>query len=160
SPRIDGLGQMLINSQGLWGTFQDYSLADVLEEKFVAPTFRGKLELVGETAAGIRDQPATPFGGPDYPSEEIHANTIDNILHDRFIKRDARSALIDVLLIFTFGIPLGIWMALVQPRWMWFGVGLLVPLVAVDYGAFLRGWWLNFTVPAMTLVGNVVLVSL
>ncbi|MGB2670278.1 MAG: adenylate/guanylate cyclase domain-containing protein, partial [Candidatus Acidiferrum sp.] len=30
----------------------------------------------------------------------------------------------------------------------------------VDYGAFRHGWWLNFTVPAMTLVGNVVLVSL
>ena len=91
---------------------------------------------------------------------EIHANVIDNILNDRFIKRDARSALIDALLIFTFGIPLGIWMALVQPRWMWFGAGLLIPLVAVDYGAFLHGWWLNFTVPAMTLVANVLLVSL
>ena len=91
---------------------------------------------------------------------EIHANAIDNILNDRFIKRNARSALIDALLIFTFGIPVGIWMALVQPRWMWFGAGLLIPLVAVDYGAFLHGWWLNFTVPAMTLTGNVLLVSL
>ncbi len=52
------------------------------------------------------------------------------------------------------------WMALVQPRWMWFGAALLIPLVAVDFGAFLGGWWLNFTVPAMTLTGNVLLVSL
>ena len=51
-------------------------------------------------------------------------------------------------------------MALVQPRWMWFGAGLIIPLVAVDYGAFRHGWWLNFTVPAMTLTGNVLLVSL
>src|SRR5207249_9732163 len=29
-----------------------------------------------------------------------------------------------------------------------------------DYVAFLRGYWLNFTFPAMTLTGNVVLVSL
>jgi adenylate cyclase len=43
---------------------------------------------------------------------------------------------------------------------MWFGAALLVPLVAVDYAAFRRGWWLNFTIPAMTLTGNVLLVSL
>jgi adenylate cyclase len=49
---------------------------------------------------------------------------------------------------------------LVSPRWMWFGAALLVPLAAADYAAFLHGWWLNFTVPAMTLTGNVLLVSL
>jgi adenylate cyclase len=160
SLRTDELGQMLINYQGPWGTFQHYSIADVLEKKCVPGTFQGRLVLIGATATGIGDLRATPFGGTNYPGVEIHANIIDNILNDRFLKRDARSASIDVLLIFTFGIPLGIWMALVQPRWMWLGAGLLIPLVAVDYGAFLRGWWLNFTVPAMTLLGNVLLVSL
>jgi adenylate cyclase len=160
SLRTDPLGQMLINYQGPWGTFRHYSIADVLEKKFTPGTFKGKLVLVGATATGIGDLRPTPFGGSNYPGVEIHANTIDNILNDRFLKRDARSALIDAILIFTFGIPLGIWMALVQPRWMWFGAALLIPLAAVDYGAFLRGWWLNFTVPAMTLTGNVLLVSL
>lgn len=85
---------------------------------------------------------------------------IDNILNHRFLERGAKQALIDVLLIFAFGIPLGTWMALVSPRWMWFGASLFVPLVAVDYWTFLHGWWLNFTVPAVTLGSNVLLVSL
>jgi adenylate cyclase len=51
-------------------------------------------------------------------------------------------------------------MALVSPRWMWFGAFLFVPLVAVDYWTFLHGWWLNFIVPAVTLASNVLLVSL
>ncbi|MGC1365523.1 MAG: adenylate/guanylate cyclase domain-containing protein [Candidatus Acidiferrum sp.] len=160
SLRTDELGQMLINYQGPWGTFHHYSIADVLEKKVASGTFQGKLALVGATATGIGDLRATPYGGTNYPGVEIHANIIDNILNNRFLRRDARSALIDALFIFTFGIPLGIWMALVPPRWMWFGTALLIPLVAVDYGAFRHGWWLNFTVPAMTLVGNVVLVSL
>jgi adenylate cyclase len=151
---------MLINYQGPWGTFPHYSIADVLQKGFPPDKLKGKLVLIGATATGIGDLRATPFGGTNYPGVEIHANTIDNILNDRFLKRNASSALIDAILIFTFGIPLGIWMALVQPRWMWFGAGLLIPLVAVDYGAFLHGWWLNFTVPAMTLTGNVLLVSL
>lgn len=159
--RTDNYGQMLINYRGPWGkTFRHYSIADVLDKNFAPGSFQGKLVLIGATATGIGDLRATPYGGTDFPGVEIHANTIDNILNDRFIRRNAKSALIDALLIFTFGIPLGIWMALVSPRWMWFGAGLLVPLVAVDYGAFLRGWWLNFTVPAMTLTGNVLLVSL
>jgi|HubBroStandDraft_6_1064221.scaffolds.fasta_scaffold19394_2 adenylate cyclase len=160
SLRTDSLGQMLINYQGPWGTFHHYSIADVLQKGLDPEIFKGKLVLIGATATGIGDLRATPFGGTNYPGVEIHANVIDNILNDRFLKRDARSALIDALLIFTFGIPLGIWMALVQPRWMWFGAALLIPLVAVDYEAFLRGWWLNFTIPAMTLTGNVLLVSL
>jgi adenylate cyclase len=156
----DGRGQLLINYQGPWGTFPHTSIVDVLQRKFRPGTFQGKLVLIGATASGIGDLRATPFGGTNFPGVEIHANVIDNILNDRFLKRGAKQALIDVLLIFAFGIPLGIWMALVSPRWMWFGAGLLLPLVAVDYAAFLRGWWLNFSVPAMTLTSNVVLVSL
>src|SRR3981189_3514250 len=51
-------------------------------------------------------------------------------------------------------------MAFVTARWMWFGAFLVSPLVAVDYFAFLHGWWLNFGVPAVTLSSNVLLVSL
>ena len=160
SVQVDDVGQMLINYQGPLDTFGHYSIADVLQKIPPPGTFAGKLVLVGATATGIGDLRATPYGGNIYSGVEIHANVIDNLLNDRFIKRTARTTLIDALLIFTFGIPLGIWMALVQPRWMWFGTALLIPLVAVDDGAFLGGWWLNFTIPAMTLTGNVLLVSL
>jgi adenylate cyclase len=43
---------------------------------------------------------------------------------------------------------------------MWFGAFLFAPLIAVDYWSFLHGWWLNFTIPALTLTSNVLLVSL
>jgi adenylate cyclase len=51
-------------------------------------------------------------------------------------------------------------MALVSPRWMWFGVSLLLPMIASNFWAFLHGWWLNLLVPALTLSTNVLLVSL
>lgn len=156
----DGRGQLLINYQGPWGTFPHYSIVDVLQGKCEPGTFRGKLVLIGATATGIGDLRATPFGGANFPGVEIHANVVDNILNHRFLERGANQALIDVLLIFAFGIPLGSWMALVSPRWMWFGAFLFAPLVAVDYWAFLHGWWLNFTVPAVTLASNVLLISL
>jgi adenylate cyclase len=156
----DGRGQIMINYQGPTGTFAHYSMADVVGENFPPGTFRNKIVLVGATATGIGDLRATPYGGTDYPGVEIHANVIDNILNDRFLKRGAKQALWDVVLILLFGIPLGTWMALVSPRWMWFGLSLSLPLLAVDYVAFLHGWWLNFSVPALTLTSNVLLVSL
>src|SRR5713226_7636318 len=100
------------------------------------------------------------FRGLDYPGVEIHANVIDNILHGNFLSRGAKESLSDLLLIFLFGVPLGIWMALVSPRWMGCGVFLLLLLAAVDYFAFLRGSWLYFTIPALSLTANVILVSL
>ncbi|HEX4544931.1 MAG TPA: adenylate/guanylate cyclase domain-containing protein [Candidatus Acidoferrum sp.] len=156
----DGRGQMMINYQGPAGTFTHYSIVDVLQRKFAPGAFRGKMVLIGATATGIGDLRGTPYGGTDYPGVEIHANVIDNILNQRFLKYGFRQALADVLLIIFFGIPLGIWMALVSPRWMWFGVGLLLPLIAVNYWAFLHGWWLNLLVPAFTLSANVLAVSL
>ncbi len=156
----DYTGHMQINYHGPRGSYPYYSVADVVNRKFAPGSFKNKIVLVGASATGIGDLRTTPYGGINYPGVEVHANVIDNILNHGFLIRGAKQALWDVLLILFFGIPLGIWMALVQPRWMWFGAGLLIPLVAVDYGAFLRGWWLNFTVPAMTLTGNVLLVSL
>jgi adenylate cyclase len=135
-------------------------MADVIEHKVPANTFSGKIVLIGATATGIGDLRTTPFGGLDYPGVEIHANVIDNILHQNFLRRGARESLWDLLLILFFGIPLGIWMALVAPRWMGFGMVMLAALAAVDYLAFLKGSWLNFTIPALTLTANVVLVSL
>jgi adenylate cyclase len=158
--RTDDLGRVVINYHGPSYIYPHYSMADVVQQKLPAATFQDKIVLVGATATGIGDLRTTPFGGLDYPGVEIHANIIDDILHQTFLVRGARQTLWDVLLIAFFGIPLGIWMALVSPRWMWFGFGLLAPLVALDYLAFLRGSWLNFTVPAVTLTGNVILVSL
>ncbi len=131
--RTDDLGRVYVNFHGPSYTYLHYSMADVVEHKVPAGTFSGKIVLIGATATGIGDLRTTPFGGLDYPGVEIHANVIDNILHGNFLHRGAREALWDLLLIFAFGIPLGIWMALVSPRWMGCGVFLLLLLTAMDY---------------------------
>src|SRR5258708_9860409 len=158
--RTDELGRVFINFHGPAYTYKHYSMADVIEHQTPPDAFSGKIVLIGATATGIGDLRTTPFGGLDYPGVEIHANVIDNILHGNFLLRGAKQSLWDLLFILFFGIPLGIWMALVSPRWMGFGMLLLTALIAVDYFAFLRGSWLNFTIPALTLTSNVILVSL
>jgi adenylate cyclase len=156
----DSTGHMQINYHGPRRSYPYYSIADVVAQKFALGTFRDKIVLVGASATGIADLRTPPYGGISYPGVEFHANVIDNLLNQSFLSRGARQVLWDFALILIFGFPLGICMALVSPRWMWFGLALLAPLVLLDYVTFLRGWWLNFTMPALTLTGNVVLVSL
>jgi adenylate cyclase len=154
------IGESLINYHGPAYTYLHYSMADVIQGKVPPDAFRGKIVLVGATATGIGDIKSTPYSGTDYPGVEIHANVIDNLLHDNFLKRGAHQQLLDALVILFLGMPLGFFMAVVPPRFMWFGITLFAPLVVLDYQAFLRGSWLNFTVPAITITSNVLLVSL
>ena len=156
----DSIGRMAINYRGPERTYPYYSIVDVVQRKLPAGTFKDKIVLVGASATGIGDLRTPPYGGITYPGVEVHANAIDNMLNHGALKRGAVQELWDIGLIWFFGIPVGIWMALVTPRWMWFGLSFIISLVVVDYVAFLHGSWLNFSVPALTLVSNVLLVSL
>jgi adenylate cyclase len=156
----DYLGRMVINYRGPRGTYPYYSLADVVQHKFTRGTFKDKIVLVGASATGIGDLRTPPYGGIDYPGVEVHANVIDNMLNRDFLVRGSHQIVWDLVWIALFGLPLGFALALVSPRWMWFGLGVVIPFTALVYAAFLHGWWLNFTLPAGTLTANVMMVSL
>jgi adenylate cyclase len=156
----DDVSRMMVNYQGPTRSYQTISIADVVNKSFPAGTFKDKIVLVGATATGIGDLRTTPFGTLDYPGVEIHANVIDNILNQKFLLRATNETLTDFLFIFLFGVPVGLWLALSQPRWMWTSLVLLFPFCAVVYWAFTRGSWLNFLMPAGTLLTNTIFVSL
>jgi adenylate cyclase len=157
----DDISRLLVNYHGPARTYPYVSFANAALKKFPPGTFKDKIVLVGASATGIGDLRATPFGGIDFPGTEIHANVIDNILNQKFIVRRGLQALTDVGFILLFGIPLGIWLAIVQPRWMILGFAFVFPFAGIVYWAFLHGWWLNFIVPAVfVLIPNVSLVAL
>jgi len=158
--RPDPIGRALINFRGPVRTYPYVSMADAVNRSFPPGTFRDKIVLVGASATGIGDLRSTPFGGLDFPGVEIHANVIDNILHQNFLQRGGQQFRVDRALILFFGLALGLWLALTPPRWMWLGLLLLAPFAAGVFYAFLHGWWLNFTMPFLTIVSNVGLVAL
>lgn len=157
----DDVGRLLVNYHGPARTYPYTSFADVAQKKFSPGSFKDKIVLIGASATGIADNRATPYGGLDFPGVEIHANVIDNILNRQFLVRTGLQVLTDFAFILLFGIPVGMWLAVVQPKWMPLAFALLIPFCAVNYIAFTRGWWLNFIVPALfTLIPNVSLVAL
>lgn len=157
----DPLGRLMVNYHGPVRTYPYVSFADAALGKFPKGTFQNRIVLVGASATGIGDLRATPYGSLDFPGVEIHANVIDSILNSSFLEQAGAQALTDIGFILLFGIPLGIWLAIAQPRWLVFGFLLLVPFTGIIYWAFLHSWWLNFIMPSLfTLIPNVSLVSL
>ncbi|GAB4336112.1 MAG: adenylate/guanylate cyclase domain-containing protein [Desulfobulbaceae bacterium] len=82
---LDGKGRLWLHYRGGSRTFPYLSAADILDGKVSPEQLRGKIVLMGTTAAGLRDLRTTPFG-PEYPGVEAHATLIDTILTGDFIR--------------------------------------------------------------------------
>ena len=157
----DEAGRLMINYRGPARTYPYVSLVDAVQRRMTAGWFKDKIVLVGASSIGIADIHATPFGTLNFPGVEIQANTIDNLLHNDFLERGASQVLVDLLVILFFGIPLGLWLAVVRPRLMPVAVLLLLPFGLGLMWAFEHGWWLNAVVPGVfTLIPNTGLVGL
>jgi adenylate cyclase len=96
-------------------TFPTYSLSDVVQHKLPAQDFKDKLVLIGPTATGIGDTPVVPFQQMGYPGVEVHANFIDDILYNHFIRRGIRENLIDVAVLMLFTLGAGLLLSAVPP---------------------------------------------
>ncbi len=155
-------GTALINYTGPYGTYQHYSMWDVMSGAVPAGAFKDKIVLVGATALALGDLRNTPFeGGEPYMGIEVHANIIDNLLHSNekgrsFLTRGFDEEMIDLGFILLFGLGFGYLFSSVRP--LWSTLTLLLALGGFGwfvYFAFAReGRWLSFVIPAGTLAAN------
>jgi len=93
---VDGRGLMTINYLGKDRTFENYSVADIMDGRKDAE-LRGKIVLVGATAQGTFDQRITPLNKIT-SGVETHANVVENILSGRFLRRGLGVDLAEVAL--------------------------------------------------------------
>lgn len=152
----DSQGRMLINYQGAEGTYPHISFSDVAAGKFPAGIFTGKMVLVGPTATGIGDDRPVPLQEAGFPGVEIHANVLDTMLTQRYIRRATREEMIDLAFILFFGMGVGFVLARVRPSGTTpVTVGVLAVFLVVTYFALARFHvWLNMVMPGAVLVTN------
>ncbi len=96
---IDDQGQILINYLGSYQTFRYISFYDVWSSRIPPEFFKGKVVLIGASAAGLYDLRPVPFQNA-FPGAEIHANILCNIITQKFIHRTSKfvSCIILILL--------------------------------------------------------------
>lgn len=159
--RTEDDGRVLINYAGPYYSYPHYSMADVIDGTVPASTFKDKIVLVGATAVGIGDLRITPYQESDYMGVEIHANVIDNLLHNDetgrgFLSRGFKEEMIDIFFILLFGVGMGYAFSKFKPLYSTFSVVIALVLFGfIVYLAFAHlGMWLYVVVPAGTLILN------
>lgn len=98
-------GQLIPTDRGgrIWINFSPHdparyvSAADVLQGRVPADRLRGRLAIVGTSAAGLLDIKATPLER-SVPGVEIHAMVLENILFKDYIQRPAYADAIEFYL--------------------------------------------------------------
>jgi adenylate cyclase len=146
-------GLFLVNYRGPGGTFPHISITDILHQRVPPETFRDKIVIVGATATGIYDMRVTPFDNT-FPGPEIHANIIDNILHQDFLERPEYARIFDLAAILLVGLVPGMLLPRLRPLpGTGFVLGLLVSYILLCHYLFVhRGDWLNIVYPATVLI--------
>jgi CHASE2 domain-containing sensor protein/signal transduction histidine kinase len=141
----------LIPFAGPSGTYPQLSFVDVLEGRVPAEMIRGRVVLVGATAAGMGDRFSTPMSGTleTMAGVELHANYVDSLLSDRMIRPVPGAVWLLYSLLPVWALMMSL--LFLGPRInLWLGIALafsvfLVTLVAL---AFFRIW----LPPAMALI--------
>ena len=142
------LGRLMVNYRGGGKTFPHISITDILHHRVPPEMLKDKIVLVGATATGIYDLRVTPFSTV-FPGLEIHANIIDNILHQDFIRRPNWAAIFDLAAMALLGLIVG----LAVPHLRAFSgaavtIALLVTYILVCQYLFSHlGAWLNIVYP-------------
>ena len=157
----DRHGRLLVNFRGKEKNFKYYSALDVYNNSIKKEELRGKIVLIGTSAAGLLDLRATPFD-KIYPGVEVHANVIDNIISGDFISKDSNSESYNTAIIFILSI-LVILFITYTPFWMnpivtiVFLAGTLVILYQI---LFNYGYVLNIFFPIITIITGTVFATL
>jgi len=161
-------GSALINYTGPYHTYQHYSMSDVISGAVPSETFRDKIVLIGPTALGIGDIRNTPFANQDpvYMGVEVHANIIDNLLHNEekgrgFLQRTSYQEMADLGFIVLFGLGFGLLFSRVTPLNSTILVILTLAVYAwfVYFGFAQKGQWFSFVIPAGTLAADYVAIT-
>ena len=151
-PTDDG-GRLLVNYMGPAQTFPHYSATDIINDRIPPEKLRGKMVLVGATATGIYDLRVTPFSTV-YPGVEIHANVIDNILHNHFLQHSGWIEFLDILSIIGVGLLMGLLIPKLNAvRGMLVAFLATGSFVGVNMFLFSRfNMWLNLIYPVLTML--------
>ena len=159
---IDEDGRMLLRFHGGENAYRQFSFAKVLEsakrhasgEPVTVATpddFRGKIVLIGASAAGLLDLRSTPVSAT-LPGYLVHATALDNLLHGDPLRRVPVPVRVATTL--ALGILCSTLMALLVGfrRSAAAALGLAAAYVCVALSAFaLRNLWLDLVPPIVAL---------
>ena len=154
----DPHGRMVINYYGTAGTFPNVSIADIMDGSAPPERLRGKVVIVGATAAGIYDLRVTPMAAA-LPGVEKHAAVVASIMTGAIIR--PVPLWMNLALLLTSGTLF----SLLIPRFSALGAAIstllaLALLALTGYLLFARqGLWIALAAPGNNLLAIFIAVT-
>jgi len=149
---LDRRGNLLVNYRGRRHIFPHISAAAILDGTADPASLKGKMAIVGTTAAGLKEIRTTPLEAAQ-PGVEIHATIIDNLLSGDPIATPRWARGLQLLLVLVPGFLLTVLLA--RERAIW-GLAAVIPsAAAIGLGSYWllahRQIYLPPVVPVATL---------
>ncbi len=151
--RTDAGMRHYLNYYGPTGTIPGQPLTDLLDGRIGAEDLRGRIVLLGATAAGAGDRFVTPFA-ERLPGVEHLATAINNLLDGRSLVHDARTSAVDIAAIVLLALAGAMLVGRQSYTWsLLVTLALLAVWWLLAYAAFAeRNWWLGIVIPSLALL--------
>jgi adenylate cyclase len=104
---VDDLGRVPLNYYGSYRSFPAWSATDVLHGRVPADRMKGKIVIVGTTAAGTWDQRVTPFDDIA-PGVITHATFVENVLRGELLERAGAVFVLELVLMLAVSVGLAV----------------------------------------------------
>ncbi|WP_373000623.1 CHASE2 domain-containing protein [Sulfurimonas sp.] len=91
----DRFGRLYVNFRGPFRSYRYISAVDVFNNSVEGKLLEGKFVLIGTSAYGLMDLRSTPMDSV-IAGVEVHANMIDNLLHDDMLRKPAWAEVADI----------------------------------------------------------------
>ncbi|MBU2567342.1 MAG: CHASE2 domain-containing protein, partial [Elusimicrobia bacterium] len=152
---------MLIDYAGPVQTYPYYSVFDVLTDKIPPEVFKNKIIIVGYMATGLADLNVVPIGH-NFPGTEIIANTLQNILEQKFISRPAWARSFEIGSLLFCAVLVTFLISRLKAQWSSL-ISAVVLLAIFAFGTYMfvkGGQWVKISYPSLLLlVGYTVIIS-
>ncbi len=96
--KSDRFGRMYLNFRGSFKSYKYISAVDIYNNVIDKKEIEGKIILIGTSAYGLMDLRSTPMDSV-IAGVEIHANMIDNLLHNDMISKPYWTEIVDLFII-------------------------------------------------------------
>ena len=98
--KTDRFGRLHINFRGPFKSYRYISAVDIYNNKIDQRSLEGKFVLIGTSAYGLMDLRSTPMDNV-IAGVEVHANLIDNLIHDDMLAKPPWMEIADITAIIT-----------------------------------------------------------
>lgn len=97
--KTDRFGRLYLNFRGPFKSYTYISAVDIYNNTVDKKILEGKFVLIGTSAYGLMDLRSTPMDSV-IAGVELHANLIDNLLHNDMLRKPSWMEIADILAIF------------------------------------------------------------